>query len=114
MNQALETLSTAPPHVFSHDVETVPWLDRKARPGEKFEAVYDLCQTGCEMLTIGQYLTPSDSHLPVERYYTPDEFGSLCVYGEEIGFKNVASGPAVRFSYHAVAQSGLPLVGNAL
>jgi lipoic acid synthetase len=69
--------------------------------------IYDLRQSGCDMLTIGQSLAPSDSHLPVERYYTPEEFGSLRVYGEEIGFNDMASGPLVRSSCHADVQSGL-------
>ena len=79
--------------------------------GESMDEIHgvmrDLRRSGCDMLTIGQYLAPSDSHLPVERYYTPEEFDSLRVYGEEIGFKNVASGPLVRSSYHADLQSGL-------
>lgn len=65
----------------------------------------DLRNHGATMLTIGQYLAPSDSHLPIERYYTPQEFDELKVYGELIGFKHVASGPLVRSSYHADAQA---------
>ena len=67
----------------------------------------DLRAHGCRMLTVGQYLAPSDSHLPVERYYTPEEFEELRVYGEEIGFEAVASGPLVRSSYHADQQAKL-------
>ncbi|MCB1621974.1 MAG: lipoyl synthase [Thiothrix sp.] len=65
----------------------------------------DLRAHGCRMLTIGQYLAPSDSHLPVERYYTPEEFEELRRYAEEIGFEAVASGPLVRSSYHADQQA---------
>lgn len=65
----------------------------------------DLRAHGCRMLTIGQYLAPSDSHLPVERYYSPDEFDALREYGESIGFDHVASGPMVRSSYHADKQA---------
>lgn len=65
----------------------------------------DLRAHGCSMLTIGQYLAPSDSHLPVEKYYTPEEFDEFRVYGESIGFGHVASGPLVRSSYHADQQA---------
>jgi lipoic acid synthetase len=65
----------------------------------------DLRAHGCRMLTVGQYLAPSDAHLPVARYYTPDEFEALQAYGEEIGFEHVASGPLVRSSYHADQQA---------
>ncbi len=77
---------------------------------EEIEAVMcDLRDHGCRMLTIGQYLAPSDSHLPVERYYTPDEFEELQDYGEKIGFEHVASGPLVRSSYHADQQAKILL-----
>ncbi|MDJ0739557.1 MAG: lipoyl synthase [Gammaproteobacteria bacterium] len=76
---------------------------------EVMQAMCDLRQNSCRMLTIGQYLAPSDSHLPVERYYTPAEFDDLRRYGLEIGFESVASGPLVRSSYHADRQSGLLL-----
>lgn len=69
------------------------------------ETMRDLRAHGCRMLTVGQYLAPSDSHLPVERYYSPDEFEELRIYGEEIGFDHVASGPLVRSSYHADQQA---------
>jgi len=69
------------------------------------ETMQDLRAHGCRMLTVGQYLAPSDSHLPVERYYTPDEFEELRIYGEAIGFAHVASGPLVRSSYHADKQA---------
>jgi lipoic acid synthetase len=57
------------------------------------------------MLTLGQYLQPSREHLPVARYVSPDEFQALATYGEQLGFKNVASGPMVRSSYHADQQA---------
>jgi lipoic acid synthetase len=56
---------------------------------------------GVDILTIGQYLQPSRQHLPMERYYTLEEFQELKAYGLEIGFKWVESGPLVRSSYHA-------------
>ena len=52
-----------------------------------------------------QYLQPSRAHLPVERFVTPAEFDELKVYGERLGFSNVASAPLVRSSYHADLQA---------
>jgi lipoic acid synthetase len=64
----------------------------------------DLRACGVDIITIGQYLQPSKRHLPIERYYTPDEFEDLKRYGMEIGFRWVESGPLVRSSYHAEQQ----------
>jgi lipoic acid synthetase len=59
---------------------------------------------GVDILTVGQYLQPSKQHLPIARYYTPDEFAEIERYGLEIGFQWVESGPLVRSSYHAADQ----------
>ncbi len=59
---------------------------------------------GVDILTVGQYLQPSKKHLPIERYYTLDEFAEIKEYGLGIGFKWVESGPLVRSSYHAAEQ----------
>ena len=56
------------------------------------------------LLTIGQYLRPSAKHIPIDRFYTPEEFAMLREAGERMGFKHVASGPLVRSSYHADEQ----------
>jgi len=76
--------------------------------GERLEEVQavmrDLRDWGVDILTIGQYLQPSKQHLPIERYYTPEEFAELKRYGLEIGFRWVESGPLVRSSYHAEQQ----------
>lgn len=64
----------------------------------------DLRAWDVDILTIGQYLQPSKKHLPIDRYYTPEEFDELKSYGEQIGFKWVESGPLVRSSYHAERQ----------
>jgi lipoic acid synthetase len=64
-------------------------------------ALTDLHNVGVEIVTIGQYLQPSAQHLPVVRWYTPDEFDTLRVFGEALGFAHVESGPLVRSSYHA-------------
>jgi len=130
----------AVPDVFNHNLETVPRLYRKARPGalyrgslrllrdfkesnpkvptksglmlglgEKYEEVLDVMADlrahGCDMLTLGQYLQPSRDHLPVLRYWSPDEFELLRIQGEAMGFSNVASGAMVRSSYHADRQA---------
>jgi lipoic acid synthetase len=57
------------------------------------------------ILTVGQYLRPSDSHLPVARYYTPDEFAELRDLGLAMGFSHVQASPLTRSSYHAWEQA---------
>jgi lipoic acid synthetase len=64
----------------------------------------DLRDWGVDILTIGQYLQPSKKHLPIERYYTLEEFDEFKRDGLEIGYKWVESGPLVRSSYHAEQQ----------
>ncbi len=71
---------------------------------EVVETMQDLVNEGVDILTIGQYLQPSKKHLPIERYYTPEEFEELRRIGLEMGFKWVESGPLVRSSYHADRQ----------
>jgi lipoic acid synthetase len=73
---------------------------------EVYDAMRDLHATGCDVLTIGQYLQPSVSwHLPVDRWVHPDEFARFKAFGEnELGFAWVESGPLVRSSYHAGKQ----------
>jgi len=68
------------------------------------QVMRDLRAWGVELLTVGQYLQPSKAHLPIERYYTPDEFDHIRNFGSEIGFRWVESGPLVRSSYHAGQQ----------
>jgi lipoic acid synthetase len=69
------------------------------------QVMQDLRDHHCDMLTVGQYLQPSLSHLPVKRYVHPDEFEHYRVLGEKMGFTHVASGPMVRSSYHADQQA---------
>ncbi|MEO1644354.1 MAG: hypothetical protein AAFR67_04160 [Chloroflexota bacterium] len=71
---------------------------------EVVETMQDLADINVDILTIGQYLQPSKKHLPIERYYTPEEFDKLREIGLEMGFKWVESGPLVRSSYHADQQ----------
>ena len=140
MDVALEILQRTPPDVFNHNLESVPRLYLKVRPGADYawslelmrrykEAVpgvptksglmlglgetldevravmRDMREHKVDMLTLGQYLQPSRAHLPVERFVTPAEFDALKVYGERLGFSNVASAPLVRSSYHADLQA---------
>ena len=73
---------------------------------EEIEAVMrDLRAHGCDMLTIGQYLQPSRHHLPVARFVPPEQFERFARLGHAMGFRNVASGPMVRSSYHAEQQA---------
>ena len=73
--------------------------------GERFEEVVqamgDLRAVDCQRLTLGQYLRPSLAHIPVARYWTPEEFEELGAIAHELGFAQVRSGPLVRSSYHA-------------
>ena len=77
--------------------------------GETWDEIVDalrgLRQVDCDIVTIGQYLRPSMMHLPIERYYTPEEFAELKRIGLEMGFRHVESGPLVRSSYHAHEQA---------
>ena len=78
--------------------------------GELLEAITDLRAHGCDILTLGQYLRPSASHLPVERYVTPEAFEQWRSVALAMGFVEVAAGPLVRSSYRAdqlAAGSGL-------
>ena len=76
--------------------------------GETIDDVHsvmrDLVAHGCDILTLGQYLQPTKAHLPVDRYYHPDEFATLKEIGMTMGFRHVESGPLVRSSYHAEQQ----------
>jgi lipoyl synthase len=76
--------------------------------GETWEEILqtmdDLRAVDCDIMTIGQYLQPTRKHLPVSRYWTPEEFAALKEEGMKRGFKHVESGPLVRSSYHAHEQ----------
>jgi len=73
--------------------------------GEVIDVMQDIRDVGCDILTLGQYLSPKRSALPIQRYYTPEEFELLKIAGKGMGFKHVESGPLVRSSYHAKVQS---------
>jgi len=72
---------------------------------ELLRAMRDLREQDVDILTLGQYLRPSSDHLPVARYYTPDEFKELKSQGMAMGFRHVEAGPLVRSSYHAWEQA---------
>jgi len=140
MEIALDILEKTPPHVFNHNLETVPRLYKQARPGadykwslellrrykervpsvttksglmlglgetkeEVMDVMRDMKAHNIDMVTLGQYLQPSRDHLAVARFVHPDEFEELRVFGEQLGFVHVASGPLVRSSYHADKQA---------
>ena len=77
--------------------------------GETMEEVkqtlLDLRAHGCELLTVGQYLRPSEKHLPIARFWHPDEFAAVGEFARAAGFRYVESGPLVRSSYHAADQA---------
>jgi lipoic acid synthetase len=68
---------------------------------EVVQALEDLHAAGCDLITITQYLRPTNKHHPVERWVKPEEFVDLAKKAEEIGFSGVMSGPLVRSSYRA-------------
>jgi lipoic acid synthetase len=70
-------------------------------PVEVLQVMRDLRRSGCDILTLGQYLRPTRDHLPVQRYVPPAEFVEFKREGAAMGFRHVESGPLVRSSYHA-------------
>jgi lipoic acid synthetase len=75
------------------------------RPEEIQQVMQDLRTAGCTMLTLGQYLQPSKAHTPVQEYITPAQFDEYGEIAKTLGFKQVASAPMVRSSYHADLQA---------
>jgi lipoic acid synthetase len=84
--------------------------------GEEWEelllAMQDVRAQDVDILTIGQYLRPSDQHLPLARWYTPEEFAELRRLGLDMGFRHVEAGPLVRSSYHAWEQVAAATAGH--
>ena len=72
---------------------------------ELFQAMDDLREHGVTVLTLGQYLQPTKAHLPVKNYITPEQFDEYGAVAKQLGFKQVASAPMVRSSYHADLQA---------
>lgn len=86
--------------------------------GEEIEEVIDVMEDlrsiDCDIITIGQYLRPSDWHLPIARYVRPEEFAELKQIGHAMGFKHVESGALVRSSYHAHEQSAAAIADRSV
>jgi lipoic acid synthetase len=99
--------------VFRHVARRAPALVTKSgiivglgeARDELLETMRDVRSVGVSILTLGQYLRPSPAHLPVARYYHPDEFAALAEAGRAMGFAHVEAGPLVRSSYHAKKQA---------
>ena len=139
--QALKTVVESAIEILNHNIETVPRLYGKVRPGHTYECslnilteakrfrhdvltksglmlgvgeTYDeviatlqqLRERKVDIVTLGQYLQPSNRQLKVDRYVTPDEFKEFRMVGEKLGFRHVESGPLVRSSYHAWSHVG--------
>jgi lipoic acid synthetase len=102
--QSLQVLSRAKGRGFV--TKTGMMLGIGERTEEVIQAMKDVRETRCDILTLGQYLQPTKEHLPVDRYVHPDEFRMLKELGVELGFKHVESGPLVRSSYHAERHVG--------
>jgi len=75
------------------------------RREELLQTMDDLREVDCDILTLGQYLRPNQQHLPIMKYYSPEEFRELKAIGDGMGFKHVEAGPLVRSSYHARGQA---------
>jgi lipoic acid synthetase len=116
-NQSLRILEEAVEYRDEHGVNLKTKSGIMVGIGETWEqilsAMKDIADTGCDIITIGQYLSPKRNSLPVERFYTPAEFDQLREHGYECGFKHVESSPLVRSSYKAKDQwekvCGLPV-----
>ncbi|MEU0003744.1 lipoyl synthase [Streptomyces sp. NPDC006314] len=140
--EQLAEVFSSRPEVFAHNVETVPRIFKRIRPGFRYErslkviteardfglvtksnlilgmgetreevseALRQLHDAGCELVTITQYLRPSVRHHPVERWVKPQEFVELKEEAEQIGFSGVMSGPLVRSSYRAGRLYGMAI-----
>jgi len=109
--EVLKNFKTLSPGIFT---KTSFMLGLGETREEILETMRDILKTGCDILTIGQYLAPTQlkRHLPVEKFYTPEEFNELKTTGEATGFKYVMSGPLVRSSF--IAEEGYKVVFNKL
>ena len=103
--RALELLDRARKYAPDIPTKTGLMVGLGETMDEVVDVLRDLRNVDCQILTIGQYLRPSLAHLPMERYWTPDEFRELKRIALELGFGHVESGPLVRSSYHAHEQA---------
>jgi lipoic acid synthetase len=83
------------------------------QPDEVPEALGDLADAECDIVTVGQYLRPTEQHLPVDRWARPEEFAEWKRVGEDLGIAHVEAGPLVRSSYHAGTQFRRALAASA-
>ncbi len=104
-DRALQVLERARQHRLAIPTKSGLMVGLGETWNEVLETLGDLRRVGCGILTIGQYLRPSAAHLPVTRYYHPDEFAALERAALKLGFGHVESGPLVRSSYHAHEQA---------
>tara|TARA_B100000700_G_scaffold148533_1_gene165354 strand:- start:409 stop:921 length:513 start_codon:yes stop_codon:yes gene_type:complete len=100
-NRSLSLLKAA--REISPDVPTKSglMLGLGEKRNEIIETLKDLRKVDCQRVTLGQYLRPSLAHIPVEHYWTPEDFDCFAEIAKDLGFKKVNSGPLVRSSYHA-------------
>ena len=99
--RSLELLTRASAHVPSMVTKSGLMLGLGEKKDEILQAMDDLRKAGCQLLTLGQYLAPSDQHHPIVRYVPPEEFTDYEAQALARGFSGVASAPLVRSSYHA-------------
>ena len=99
--QTLEVLAYAKKYSPKTISKTSLMLGLGESEDELLESFYDIRSAGVDVLTLGQYMRPTINHLPVEKWYSPEEFQYMKKLALDIGFKEVASGPLVRSSYRA-------------
>jgi lipoic acid synthetase len=99
--RTLELLDRARRHAPDIPTKTGLMVGLGEKHDELVATFRDLRGVGCQVLTVGQYLRPSEAHAPMFRYYHPDEFRDLKSIALDLGFIHVESGPLVRSSYHA-------------
>jgi len=98
-DRSLEVLSIA--HSMNMRVKSGIMTGLGETMDEIMEVITDIYKTGCDILTVGQYLRPRTENHPVEKYYTPEEFATIREFALGLGFTHVESGPLVRSSYHS-------------
>ena len=98
-DQSLEVISRS--KKWGMKTKTGLMLGIGEKTDEVLEVMKDAAASGCDILTLGQYLQPTKEHLPIDRYVHPDEFLMLKEEGLSMGFRHIESGPLVRSSYHA-------------
>jgi lipoic acid synthetase len=102
--RSLQLLSNAKEIIPGQKTKSGIMLGLGEDKDEILQTMRDLRKVDCNILTVGQYLQPTMKHLPIRKYYTPDEFKAIKVEGMAMGFSHVESGPMVRSSYHAHEQ----------